>query len=83
MRNYSRRDLLHLRDVPEFKHWLLGLGYVEMPLSNAYEIMRVRKPLSGRKSRHVIIYQKGEAKEHATIHGDDVALVKQFLRDRK
>ncbi len=62
-----RRDLLHLNKVEEFHKWLAEQGYQDLPLC-PYEVIRMIHPEAPRGNT-LIVWQRGDAKEHATIQG--------------
>lgn len=75
----ASRDMLHLKRVPEFGAWLEAQGYaLAQPKRSACEILRASKP-----GRTVIVYERFDAKEHASVMNRDCGLVRRFIRETK
>lgn len=75
----AARNLLHKSKLEEFSSWLINKGWeIEKPRGD-YEVLRAyhiqyRDPL--------IVYEKIEAKEHYTIQGRHINIVKKWLDER-
>lgn len=75
----ANRALLHINKLKDFEKWLEKQGYMILPTSkNPYEILRAKK---GKDT--VIIYQKGDSKEHLSIMNKDYPLIRKFIRESK
>lgn len=75
----ANRALLHMNKLKDFEKWLEKQGYMILPTSkNPYEILRAKK-----KKDTVIIYQKGDNKEHLSIMDKDYPLMHQFITESK
>lgn len=73
------RALLHMNKLKDFESWLEKQGYMILPTSkNPYEILRAKKDKDT-----VIIYQKGDSKEHLSIMDKDYALMHKFIMESK
>ena len=73
------RALLHMNKLKDFESWLEKQGYMILPTSkNPYEILRAKKDKDT-----VIIYQKGDSKEHLSIMDKDYALIHKFIMESK
>lgn len=73
------RALLHMNKLKDFESWLEKQGYMILPTSkNPYEILRAKKDKDT-----VIIYQKGNSKEHLSIMDKDYALIHKFIMESK
>ncbi len=73
------RALLHMNKLKDFESWLEEQGYMILPTSkNPYEILKAKK---GKDT--VIIYQKGDSKEHLSIMDKDYALIHKFIMESK
>lgn len=73
------RSLLHMNKLKDFESWLEKQGYMILPASkNPYEILRAKKDKDT-----VIIYQKGDSKEHLSIMDKDYALIHKFIMESK
>lgn len=73
------RALLHMNKLKDFERWLEKRGYIILPTSkNPYEILRAKKDKDT-----VIIYQKGDSKEHLSIMDKDYALIHKFIMESK
>ena len=73
------RALLHMNKLKDFESWLEKQGYMILPTSkNPYEILRAKKDKDT-----VIIYQKGDNKEHLSIMDKDYALIHKFIMESK
>lgn len=73
------RALLHMNKLKDFESWLEKQGYIILPTSkNPYEILRAKKDKDT-----VIIYQKGDSKEHLSIMDKDYALIHKFIMESK
>lgn len=73
------RALLHMNKLKDFENWLEKQGYMILPTSkNPYEILRAKKDKDT-----VIIYQKGDSKEHLSIMDKDYALIHKFIMESK
>lgn len=73
------RALLHMNKLKDFESWLEKQGYMILPASkNPYEILRAKKDKDT-----VIIYQKGDSKEHLSIMDKDYALIHKFIMESK
>lgn len=73
------RALLHMNKLKDFERWLEKQGYIILPTSkNPYEILRAKKDKDT-----VIIYQKGDSKEHLSIMDKDYPLIRKFIRESK
>lgn len=73
------RALLHMNKLKDFESWLEKQGYMILPTSkNSYEILRAKKDKDT-----VIIYQKGDSKEHLSIMDKDYALIHKFIMESK
>lgn len=73
------RALLHMNKLKDFESWLEKQGYMILPTSkNPYEILRAKKDKDT-----VIIYQKGDSKEHLSIMNKDYALIHKFIMESK
>ena len=76
----ANRALLHMNKLKDFEKWLEEKqGYMILPTSkNPYEILRAKK---GKDT--VIIYQKGDSKEHLSIMDKDYPLIHKFITESK
>ena len=75
----ANRALLHMSKLKDFESWLEKQGYMILPTSkNPYEILRAKKDKDT-----VIIYQKGDSKEHLSIMDKDYALIHKFIMESK
>lgn len=73
------RALLHMNKLKDFESWLEKQGYIILPASkNPYEILRAKNDKDT-----VIIYQKGDSKEHLSIMDKDYALIHKFIMESK
>lgn len=73
------RALLHMNKLKDFESWLEKQGYMILPTSkNSYEILRAKKDKDT-----VIIYQKGDSKEHLSIMDKDYTLIHKFIMESK
>lgn len=73
------RALLHMNKLKDFESWLEKQGYMILPTSkNPYEILRAKKDKDT-----VIIYQKGDNKEHLSIMDKDYPLIHKFITESK
>lgn len=73
------RALLHMNKLKDFESWLEKQGYMILPTSkNPYEILRAKKDKDT-----VIIYQKGDSKEHLSIMDKDYPLIHKFITESK
>ena len=73
------RALLHMNKLKDFESWLEKQGYMILPTSkNPYEILRAKKDKDT-----VIIYQKGDSKEHLSIMDKDYHLIRKFITESK
>ena len=73
------RALLHINKLKDFEKWLEKQGYMILPTSkNPYEILRAKKDKDT-----VIIYQKGDSKEHLSIMDKDYPLIHKFITESK
>lgn len=71
------RCSLHLTKVDEFASFCESHGFTrQMPLTDAYEVLRMTK-----KGEHpVICHARGGAKEHATIWGTSERMFRKWRR---
>lgn len=75
----TNRALLHINKLKDFEKWLEKQGYMILPTSkNPYEVLRAKK---GKDT--VIIYQKGDSKEHLSIMDKDYPLIHKFITESK
>ena len=75
----ANRALLHMSKLKDFESWLEKQGYMILPTSkNPYEVLRAKKDKDT-----VIIYQKGDSKEHLSIMDKDYALIHKFIMESK
>ena len=76
----ANRALLHMNKLKDFESWLEEKqGYMILPTSkNPYEILRAKKDKDA-----VIIYQKGDSKEHLSIMDKDYPLIHKFITESK
>lgn len=75
----ANRALLHINKLKDFEKWLEKQGYMILPTSkNPYEILRAKKDKDT-----VIIYQKGDSKEHLSIMDKDYPLIHKFITESK
>lgn len=75
----ANRALLHMNKLKDFECWLEKQGYMILPTSkNPYEILRAKK---GKDT--VIIYRKGDSKEHLSIMDKDYDLIHKFMMESK
>lgn len=73
------RALLHINKLKDFEKWLEKQGYMILPTSkNPYEVLR-----AGKGKDTVIIYQKGDSKEHLSIMDKDYPLIHKFITESK
>lgn len=73
------RALLHMNKLKDFESWLEKQGYMILPTSkNPYEILRAKK-----SKDTVIIYRKGDSKEHLSIMDKDYDLIHEFMMESK
>ena len=73
------RALLHMNKLKDFESWLEKQGYMILPTSkNPYEVLRAKK-----SKDTVIIYRKGDSKEHLSIMDKDYALIHKFIMESK
>lgn len=76
----ANRALLHMNKLKDFESWLEEKQeYMILPTSkNPYEILRAKKDKDT-----VIIYQKGDSKEHLSIMDKDYPLIHKFITESK
>ena len=75
----ANRVLLHMSKLKDFESWLEKQGYMILPTSkNPYEVLRAKK-----SKDTVIIYRKGDSKEHLSIMDKDYALIHKFIMESK
>ena len=75
----ANRALLHINKLKDFEKWLEKQGYMILPTSkNPYEVLRAKKDKDT-----VIIYQKGDSKEHLSIMDKDYHLIHKFITESK
>lgn len=75
----ANRALLHMNKLKDFESWLEKQGYMILPTSkNPYEILRAKK-----SKDTVIIYRKGDSKEHLSIMDKDYDLIHEFMKESK
>ena len=75
----ANRALLHINKLKDFEKWLEKQGYMILPTSkNPYEVLRAKKDKDT-----VIIYQKGDSKEHLSIMDKDNPLIHKFITENK
>lgn len=75
----ANRALLHINKLKDFEKWLEKQGYMILPTSkNSYEVLRAKKDKDT-----VIIYQKGDSKEHLSIMDKDYPLIHKFITESK
>ena len=75
----ASRELLHISKLNDFGKWIEEQGYMILPTSkNPYEILRAKKDKDT-----VIIYQKGDSKEHLSIMDKDYPLIHKFITESK
>ena len=75
----ANRALLHMSKLKDFESWLEKQGYMILPTSkNPYEVLRAKK-----SKDTVIIYRKGDSKEHLSIMDKDYALIHKFIMESK
>jgi hypothetical protein len=75
----ANRALLHINKLKDLEKWLEKQGYMILPTSkNPYEILRAKKDKDT-----VIIYQKGDSKEHLSIMDKDYPLIHKFITESK
>lgn len=75
----ANRALLHMNKLKDFESWLEKQGYMILPTSkNPYEILRAKK-----SKDTVIIYRKGDSKEHLSIMDKDYDLIHKFMMESK
>lgn len=73
------RALLHMNKLKDFESWLEKQGYMILPTAkNPYEILRAKKDKDT-----VIIYRKGDSKEHLSVIDKDYALIHKFIMESK
>jgi hypothetical protein len=73
MRN---RALLHFNKIDDFANYACHKwGYKKIPTKGIYEVLRLKGKLG-----IIIIYKKNDAKQHATVHGAALHLVKNYLK---
>lgn len=73
------RALLHMNKLKDFESWLEKQGYMILPTSKSpCEILRAKKDKDT-----VIIYQKGDSKEHLSIMDKDYPLIHKFITESK
>lgn len=79
------RNVLHMSQLKAFEEFLESKGYLIIPTVGAYAVLRAQKPKKDRKPKEspVIVYRKGEAKEHLSIMDKDFYLVNEFLRTKE
>lgn len=77
----ANRSTLHISKLEEFKTWLTADGWEILPTSNnIYEVLRAKK--SG-KQFPLIVYCKGNSKEHLSVADRDMPVIDAFLSDSK
>lgn len=69
------RNMLHSGKLEEFKSFLEGKGYLLLPTTNIWEVIRAKKD-----KELVLVYKPKDAKEHLSIMDKDFYLVQEFLR---
>ena len=75
----ANRALLHINKLKDLEKWLEKQGYMILSTSkNPYEILRAKKDKDT-----VIIYQKGDSKEHLSIMDKDYPLIHKFIAESK
>lgn len=78
----AERALLTFEMLGEFRHWLKGKGYEIQDRAFTWEVLRAVKR-GERRDRWVVIFKKADAKRHLTVQDRDVALVREFIRERR
>ncbi len=73
---FVARNLLAIHKLEEFKIWLTEQGIEHRPTGAAYQVLQVR--MIGDPRWHPV-YKKLNAKEHLSVPGALVPLVKKFL----
>lgn len=73
------RNLLHKGKLEEFKEWLVIDGWTIEPTKGYYEVLRARKG----NRQPLIIYARDNSKEHLTVQGKDVHIVRSYLKESK
>lgn len=77
----ANRHTLHVSKLEDFKEWLIKDGWeIIQTSSNIYEVLRAKK--SG-KQFPLIVYRKGNVKEHLSIADRDYPVVAAFLRNNR
>lgn len=76
--NYPHRYLLHKSKLEKLKEWLKNNGYEILPTKGTYEVLRAKKD-----KNTVIIFTRENAKEHYSVQGKDIKLIREFIRDSK
>ena len=75
----ANRALLHMSKLKDFESWLEKQGYMILPTSkNPYEVLRAKK-----SKDTVIIYRKGDSKEHLSIMDKDYHFIHKFITESK
>lgn len=65
----------HLND---FKAFLLERGYKAHPVTNMYEVLRMK---NGKNT--VVIYRRNSAEEHLSVPDKNLPLVRMFFSERR
>lgn len=81
MTNTYHRDraLLHFNKLDTFVAWATTKGFRVVPVNGLYETLRLRKD----NAPPLIYYHRDTATEHVTCFGEGLALVKQWIRERR
>ena len=71
------RNILHKFKLLDFALWLLGDGWEIDPANGECQVLRARKG-----KRFLALYEKHGAKEHYTVRGVDMPVVRAYLKNR-
>ena len=74
----AQRDLLHKSKLDDFRSWLFDKGWSIEDTKGDYEVLRAVKD-----KRTLILYRRAEVKEHYSVQDKDVAIVREYIKDRK
>lgn len=75
----AARNLLHKSKLTAFRTYLESKGWTIEPNKGFYDILRARHP---QYTHPLIVYERADAKEHYTIEGRMIHIVRAWLQDR-
>jgi hypothetical protein len=78
----ANRATLHLTKLGRFQDYLEAKGYISCQTKGTYEALRMLNPSLEGPQRTVIVFFKGEAKEHFSVQDKDADLLRAFLQQK-